>query len=729
MPLSEIQGQVERITYFNEENSYTVAKVHVPGRRELVTVLGNFPALTPGEVLKLSGEWTNHPKFGEQFKVVNYETVTPATAKGIEKYLGSGLIKGVGPVTARRIVRKFGVETLNIIESDIGRLSEIPGIGPGRVKMISKAWAEQKEVRDVMIFLQDHGVSTTYGSKIYRQYGNSATSVIKANPYRLAQDIFGIGFLTADRIAEKLGIPKESLMRAQAGVMYVLNELSDEGHVYYPYEPLVAKSLEILGIKREVIIEAVSGLFSEKKIIMEDLNPDLEHFNENNKAVFLSRFFTCESGVAGHIKRLLLRPKQLRPLDLDKAVLWVENQFGIALAEKQIEAVKAAVQEKVMVVTGGPGTGKTTIVKSIIRIHERLGQRIMLAAPTGRAAKRLSEATDREAKTIHRLLEYQPRDGRFKKDESDSLETDVLIVDEASMIDTVLMYHLLKAIPHSASLILVGDTDQLPSVGPGTVLRDFIASGLLKVVELDQIFRQARESLIVVNAHRVNKGKMPAIPEAKQESLADFYFVQEEDPEKALGKIIEMIKTRIPVRFKLDPISDIQVLTPMYKGILGALNLNAELQKELNRKNSEEISRGGRVFKINDKVMQIRNNYDKGVFNGDIGRISGIDLEAQEVTVNIDERTVSYDFSELDELVLAYAVSVHKSQGSEYPAVIIPVVTQHYMLLQRNLLYTAITRARKLAVLIGTKKALGIAINNNKIEKRYTRLAERLKNL
>ena len=730
MALVQIKGQIERITYVNEENRYTVARLSMQGpgqrSRDLVTILGNFPSLCPGEMVQLVGEWVNHPKFGHQFKVVQYETITPATAHGIEKYLGSGLIKGIGPMMAKRIVAKFGVETLDIIESQIGELCEVPGIGQGRVEMIRRAWTEQKEIRNVMIFLQDQGVSTTYAAKIYKQYGPESISVVKNNPYRLATDIFGIGFRTADSIAEKVGIPKDSPLRAEAGILYVLNELSNDGHVYYPYEPLIDKCKEILDIDREKIVQALAAVAYQKKIILEDLNSDLENFRENNKAVYLARFHVCERGISGRLHYLIKTPKYLRPLDMNKAILWVQEQLNITLADKQIEAIKAAIEEKVMILTGGPGTGKTTIIKAIIKIYEKLGKELILTAPTGRAAKRLAETTGCEAKTIHRLLEFQPKSGSFKKNEDTPLKTDVLIVDESSMIDTVLMHHLLKAVPLSATLILVGDIHQLPSVGAGNVLKDLIDSGVLKVVELNEIFRQARQSLIVVNAHRINQGEMPTAVQAPEDALLDFYFVQDEDPEKILARILELVKERIPLRFGFDPISEVQVLTPMHKGLLGAGNLNAELQKGLNN-SPKELTRGGRTFKLNDKVMQIRNNYDKEVFNGDIGRVCGLDLEEQEMRVNFDGREVMYDFSDLEELILAYAISVHKAQGSEYPAIILPVVTQHYMLLQRNLLYTAVTRARKLVVLIGTRKALAIAVKNDKVQKRYTRLADRIK--
>ena len=725
MAILQIRGQIERITYVNEENNYTVAKAVVSGKNDLVTIVGNFASLNPGEVVKLFGEWINHPKFGHQFKVIKYETITPATARGIEKYLGSGFIKGIGPVMAKRMVEKFGGDTLNIIDTTIERLNEVQGIGQVRIEMIRKAWIDQKEIRGVMIFLQEYGVSTTYAVKIYKQYGQDSIKVVKDNPYRLASDIFGIGFLTADRIGEKIGIPRDSLLRIEAGILYGLHKVSDEGHVYYPYEQLIEKGKEILNVERDIIVQAIAKIAVEKKILLEDLNLDPDNFQENNKAVYLAKFHVCETGIARRLLNLSGIPKQLRPIDMDRAIQWVQNQLHMTLAEKQIEAVKGAIKEKIMIITGGPGTGKTTIVNCIIKIYEKIGKKIMLCAPTGRAAKRLAETTGHTAKTIHRLLEYQPNGGSFKKNDDEPLKTDVLIVDEASMIDTILMNHLLKAVPLSATLIFVGDIHQLPSVGAGNVLKDLIASNIFKVVELNEIFRQAKKSYIIVNAHKINNGQMPIIPKTDRNTLVDFYFITEEAPEKVLMCITDLVQNRIPKRFKFDPISDVQVLTPMYKGIIGAINLNAELQQNLNR-NCHEIRRGGRIFRLHDKVMQIRNNYEKEVYNGDIGVISALDLENQECLVSFEGRQVTYDFSELDEMVLAYAVTIHKSQGSEYPAVIIPVMMNHYLLLQRNLLYTGVTRAKKLVVLIGTKKALAIAIKNDKVKKRYTRLADRL---
>lgn len=678
----------------------------------------------PSEIIKMHGEWTNHPKFGEQFKIVFYKSMVPASVNGIQKYLGSGLIKGIGPVMAKRIVKKFGKDTLDVIEVDVERLSAVEGIGTKRIGMIKKAWADQKEIREVMIFLQSHGVSSGYATKIFKQYGNEAIKVVTENPYRLATDIFGIGFITADKIAEKLGFGKDSELRAQAGILYVLLELSDEGHVYYPYEPLIEKCKEILQTDREIIVKGIGTIALEKMIVIEDLNEDFDNFSENNKAVYLAKFHLSETSIAKRLKVLINKPKSIREIDADKAVKWVQEKLEITLADKQIEAVKSACRSKVMVLTGQPGTGKTTIINSILKIFKALGVNTLLAAPTGRAAKRMSEATGYEAKTIYRLLEYSPKKAGFQKDDDHPLNCDLLIVDEFSMVDCVLMHHLLKAILPNATFIMVGNVNQLPSVGAGNVLNDVISSGAVPVVELNEIFRRAQQRSIIVNAHKINAGIVPSFEPAEGE-LDDFYFIQREEPEEVLQVILELLKERIPNRFGFNPIDDIQVLTPMHKGTVGAGNLNAELQNELNP-SGDDVTRWGRNFRVADKVMQIKNNYDKEVFNGDIGRVAKIDQEAQELTISFDGREVDYDFADLDEVVLAYAVSVHKAQGSQYPMVVIPVHTQHYVLLQRNLIYTGITRGRKLVVMVGTRKALTIAVKNNKTQKRYTRLNERL---
>ncbi|MGB6011594.1 MAG: ATP-dependent RecD-like DNA helicase [Desulfobacterales bacterium] len=723
MMLTELSGQIERITYTNEENGFTIARVKVHGQQDLITVVGYLMSPTPGETLNLKGEWVHHPKFGEQFKVAVYKTTVPATVFGIERYLGSGLIKGLGPIMAGRIVKKFGKKTLDVIENDIEKLGTVEGIGEKRIAMIQQAWDEQKEIRNVMLFLQSHEVSSGYATKIFKQYGDRSVAVVTENPYRLARDIFGIGFLIADGIAEKLGVQKDSPLRVEAGIIYVLDQLSDEGHVFYPYESLVKKCREILGVEKDVVVEALGSLAMDKRIIIEDINESIDEFKANNKGVYLAKFHLCETSIASRLKTLLTAPKSIRNVTVENALHWVQGQLDIALAENQAQAIQCALENKIMVITGGPGTGKTTIINAILKIFSRLGVRTLLAAPTGRAAKRMSETSGHEAKTIHRLLEYSFTQGGFQKNEEKPLNCDLLILDEVSMIDTILMHHLLKAIPTFATVVLVGDVNQLPSVGAGNVLNDIIASGTVPVVELNEIFRQAKESRIVVNAHKINSGILPTFEH--HEPGNDFYFIQQEDPEKVLEIILELTKTRIPRHFALDPVDDIQVLTPMHKGIVGSGNLNMALQESLNP-SQEMVTRGNRNFKVNDKVMQIRNNYDKEVFNGDIGRIADIRQEDYETTVTFDGRDVIYGFSDLDELVLAYAISVHKSQGSEYPAVVIPVVTQHYVLLQRNLIYTAVTRGRNLVVMVGTRKAFAMGVNNDKTQKRFTYLKHRL---
>jgi exodeoxyribonuclease V alpha subunit len=713
--LTELQGQIERITYFSEETGYTVAQVKVAGRRDLVTIIGNMVNPIAGEIIKMKGGWGYHRKYGEQFKVVFCQTATPASVYGIEKYLGSGLVKGIGPVMAKRIVKVFKEKTLEIIENGIDRLAEVEGIGKKRIGMIKTAWEEQKEIRAVMIFLQSHGVSSGYAARIFRQYGNEAIRIVQQNPYRLATDIFGIGFITADRIAEKMGFAKDSALRAQAGILYVLNELAQDGHVYYPDELLILKCGEMLDIDRDIIANAMDAVAADGQIVIEGID---------NKAVYLSWNHIAEVNLAARLRMLVEAPQAIRRIDSQKAIEWVQQKLSIKLADKQIDAIRSSAENKVMVITGGPGTGKTTIINAVLRIFSAVKTRIMLAAPTGRAAKRMSEATGQEAKTIHRMLEYNMRKGGFQKNEKSPLDCDLLIVDEASMIDNMLMFNLLKAVPATATFIMVGDVNQLPSVGAGNVLKDIIASGIAPVVRLNEIFRQAKESSIIVNAHQINEGVIPNL-KSSREGLDDFYFIEQEDPNRVLEIIINLVKKRIPERFGFDPIDDIQVLTPMHRGTIGAGNLNFELQKTLNP-GEDGVLRGGRLFREKDKVMQIVNNYDKEVYNGDIGRIVTIDEEKREVKVVIDEREITYDYPDLDELVHAYAVSVHKSQGSEYPAVVMPILTQHYMLLQRNLLYTGVTRGKKLVVIVGTKKAMAIAVKNNKTEQRYTLLQERL---
>jgi len=624
---------------------------------------------------------------------------------------------------AGRIVKKFGKKTLDVIENDIEKLGTVEGIGKKRIGMIQHAWDDQKEIRNVMLFLQSHGVSSGYATKIFKQYGNRSVAVVTENPYRMAMDIFGIGFVIADGIAEKLGVSKDSPLRVVAGIIYVLNQLSDEGHVFYPYKSLVKKSREILGVEKDNVVEALGSLAMDKRIIIEDINESIDEFKANNKGVYLAKFHLCETSIASRLKTLLTVPKSIRNVTVENALHWVQGQLEITLAENQDKAIRCALENKIMVITGGPGTGKTTIINAVLKIFSKLGVKTLLAAPTGRAAKRMSETSGHEAKTIHRLLEYSFSQGGFQKNEEKPLNCDLLILDEVSMIDTILMHHLLKAIPIFATVVLVGDVNQLPSVGAGNVLNDIIASGIVPVVELNEIFRQAQESRIVVNAHNINSGIVPTFENHEPDN--DFYFIEQEDPEKVLQIILELTKTRIPGRFDLDPVDDIQVLTPMHKGVVGSGNLNMALQESLNP-SQEMITRGNRNFKVNDKVMQIRNNYDKEVFNGDIGRIADLRQDDYEITVMFDGRDVIYEFSDLDELVLAYAISVHKSQGSEYPAVIIPVLTQHYVLLQRNLIYTAVTRGRNLVVMVGTRKAFAMGVKNDKTQKRFTYLKNRL---
>ena len=715
--VAELEGTLERVVFHNEENGYSVLRFKTTAG-DNHTVVGNMADPQVGTSLKLTGEWVENSKFGRQFKMQTYETKLPAGLAGITHYLASGLIKGVGPKTAERIVDAFGEDTFVIMDNEPERLAAVKGIGKRTAEAIQEAWAEHRGIRDLIMFLQPHEVSTAYAVRIYKFYGKHALSVVQENPYRLAMDIKGIGFLTADTIAQKIGFDVDSPLRAEAGTLYMLTKTSDEGHVYFPFDALVTKTSDMLGIRPELVEDAIETLEREERVVVEE-------FSTGQAAVYRSRFHAYESGISTYLKKILGSPKTVLINKPDEVVEEVVESLGIDLAEEQLEAVETAVRTKVMVLTGGPGTGKTTITKAIVQAYKKLKTKILLAAPTGRAAKRMHETIGVEAKTIHRLLEYSPREDGFQRNENNPLACGLIIIDESSMMDTMLMFHLLKAIPLGATVIFVGDVHQLPSVGPGNVLKDVIASGVVDVVELHEVFRQAQESDIITNAHKINAGEVPFL-ESSKERLSDFYFIRQDDPERCAAMIVDLVKNHIPRRFRFDSIDEIQVLTPMHKGSAGSGNLNTMLQEALNPQ-PLCLKRGDREYRLDDKVMQLRNNYDKDVFNGDIGRICVVNTEDKKLTVRFDdEKNVIYDFNELDELVPAYAISIHKSQGSEYQAVVIPVLTQHYVLLQRNLIYTGVTRGKKLVILVGSTKAMTMAVKNNKMQKRYTHLAERL---
>ena len=705
--MQKLRCVVERITYQNPENGYSVMRVKVKGYDELVTLVGNLLEVPAGSVLLCEGDWKVDKRYGSQFVAQTWEEVMPATLYGIEKYLGSGLVKGIGPKFAQLIVSRFGLDTIEIIETDIKRLYEVPGIGQKRVEKIAESWEKQKDIKNVMLFLQGYGVSTAYAAKIYRQYGKESIDTVKTNPYKLADDIWGIGFKTADTIASKMGYEKNDLRRLKSGVTYTLSHMAEEGNVYAEEEQLVKSAIELLDADETPVRQAISEMLQS-----EDLIADAE-------AIYMPPFYYAEVGTANRLNKLLdCVEGSLFNIIPDISV--ISKQTGVEYDEVQAEAIREAVSSKVMVLTGGPGTGKTTTTQGIIAALKAMGLRILLAAPTGRAAKRMSEATGMEAKTIHRLLEYNPKDG-YKRNDDNPLEGDALIVDECSMIDLLLMNNLMKAIPAGMRLVLVGDIDQLPSVGAGNVLRDIIDSNRIPVIRLTRIFRQAQESRIVMSAHAINKGVFPDTSNGKH---TDFFFIQQEEPEQAVDTIVKLVKERLPNAYKR-PTSDIQVLTPMQRGVVGAANLNMALQTVLNP-GQVSLNRSGYSFRQGDRVMQLRNNYDKEVFNGDLGYIERVDMEDRTLFVCFDGRTVEYDVSELDELTLAYATTIHKSQGSEYPIVVMPVLMTHYVMLQRNLIYTGITRAKKICVLVGTKKALSFAIRNLSVLKRNTKLKERL---
>jgi exodeoxyribonuclease V alpha subunit len=724
-----LEGSVERVTYYAGETGFSVVRIRPAHRRQipmgaitpdgLVTVVGLLPEVNPGESLRLTGRWLSHTKHGLQFRAEHCEQMLPATVEGIRRYLGSGMIRGVGPVTAERIVRKFGIKTLEIIDTEPERLREVLGIGAKRVRQITLAWEEQKAIKDVMIFLQAHKVSTRLAVKIYKEYGDAAIDIVQSDPYRLARDIWGIGFKTADQIAQDMGWEADAPSRIEAGVLYVLHQETDEGHVYVPQAELTTKAAEVLRVNDEQVRYAVDRLADGFDIVREDLSGASEE-----AAIYLRSLYHSEIGVTNRLHRMVeaegtrlqaFRAPSYRPFVIVS---------DMPLAEQQEQAVRIALTHKVSILTGGPGTGKTTALRALIQTLMRYRCTFALASPTGRAAKRLSDATGHDAATIHRLLEYSPAEG-FKRDDERPLEADMVIVDEASMLDLVLANSLLRAIDPHSHLLLVGDADQLPSVGAGDVLRDIIESGLAPVTRLSVIFRQARDSLIITNAHRINAGQLPLTPR----TATDFFLFVEPDPDRAAELLVDVVRNRIPAKFDLDPLSDIQVLAPMYRGSTGVANLNERLQEALNPSapNRPERQIGGRIFRVRDRLMQVRNNYDKEVFNGDIGLLVHLDGVDQTAVIDFDGQRVTYQWNELDEVVHAFAVSVHKSQGSEYPAIVMPVTTQHYLMLQRNLLYTAVTRARRLAVLVGTKKAIAIAVRNNQVAKRHTALGLRLK--
>lgn len=719
VPQESLTGLVERITFQSEESGFCVLQVHVRGHRDLCAVVGSCPAVSVGEWLTATGRWAIDAKFGQQFKADQIRTSAPDTADGIKRYLASGLIKGIGPELASRLVAAFHKEVLSIIEKSPERLLEVEGIGPTRQKLISVAFKAQKVVREIMVFLHSHGVSSARAFRIYKTYGEEAISKVQEDPYCLARDIRGIGFKTADQIAMNLGIGPQSALRARAGVEFTLQGLTDEGHCAYPRRELAQKASDLLNISAEAIEDAVSFGVSSGRLA-EHPGP------EDRPLIYLSALDYAEKRLTWNLREISRGRHPLPPLNAEKAADWAEKKVGLKLAPTQREALARAVHSKVMVITGGPGVGKTTLVNAILKVFQAKGLRVVLCAPTGRAAKRLSETSGTEAKTIHRLLAFDPATMGFKHDAAHPLKGDLFVVDEASMLDLVLCHQLVRAIPKSAALLFVGDMDQLPSVGPGCVLRDIIESGTLPVIRLTEIFRQATQSAIITNAHRINQGLSPLFPEAfRKENPSDFYFVKAEEPGDGVARVIKLVTESIPRRFGFDALEDIQVLSPMQRGELGARNLNLMLQEALNPF-ALGVTRFGWTFRAGDRVMQTVNDYDKDVFNGDIGRVSGLDMQQQELRVRFDEREVTYSFSELDELALAYATTIHKSQGSEYPAVVVPIHTQHYVMLQRNLLYTAITRARKLVVVVGTSKALAIAVKRVSSRRRITTLKERL---
>lgn len=709
-----IAGLVERVTFHNEENGFAVLRVKVRGKRDLVTVIGHAAVISAGEFVQASGEWTNDRQHGQQFRARFLKSMPPTTIEGIEKYLGSGMIRGIGPVYARRLVKAFGEAVFDVIEAEPDRLREVTGIGPKRAEKIIAGWAEQRVIREIMIFLHSNGVGTSRAVRIYKTYGADAVQLISEDPYRLARDIRGIGFRTADAIAMKLGIEKTAMIRARAGISFALTEALDDGHCGLPRDQLTALAVELLEIPESLVGDALVQELDAGAVITDTVAA--------RDCVFLAGLYRAEQSIAARLKSLAVGMPPWPAIDADKAIPWVEERTGLTLADSQKAAVRVALASKVTVITGGPGVGKTTLVNSILRILAAKHVELLLCAPTGRAAKRMTETTGREAKTIHRLLEIDPKTGGFRRTEENPLECELLVVDETSMVDVLLMNALIKAAPPDAAVIFVGDVDQLPSVGPGQVLSDIVTSRAVPVVHLTEVFRQAATSRIIQSAHRINAGRLPDL--ARPESDTDFYFVPADTPDLAVERLIDVVRERIPRRFGVDPVSDIQVLCPMNRGGVGARSLNIELQKALNPHGEPRIEKFGTTFAIGDKVMQVENDYDKEVYNGDLGFIEAIDLETGEMTIGFDGRPVDYQFGELDQVVLAYATTIHKSQGSEYPVVVIPVLTQHYAMLQRNLIYTGVTRGKRLVILLGQKKAVAMAVKNASGSKRWSKLGE-----
>jgi exodeoxyribonuclease V alpha subunit len=728
-PLEDLQGVVERLTYHSEESGYTVARIKAPRAQDLITIVGNFANIQAGQTLQLSGIWREHPKFGEQFQVKTYRETKPATLTGIEKYLGSGLIKGVGPVTAKRIVAHFGLETLDIIENQIERLIEVPGIAQKRVKMIQTTWETQKAIKDVMLFLQGHGVSTTYAVKIYKQYGDESIAIVTQNPYRLATDIYGIGFVTADAIARNIGIEPHSEYRYRSGILHVLGEASEEGHCFLPQSDLIERSVQRLALKdhqpqAEQVEFCIRCMINDAELIGEK---SLEPY-EGQNLYYAPPFFQAEYQLSQRLRQLLLAPVEV---DLERVRRWVERfveKTGMVLSQQQQQAVEMAASQRVLILTGGPGTGKTFTTRTIVALWKAMGKEIALASPTGRAAQRLSEITGQEAKTIHRLLEFDPKTMKFKRDAENPIPANAITIDESSMMDLFLGHSLVKAIAPGSQLLLVGDIDQLPSVGPGNVLSDLIASGSVPVVQLTEVFRQAAASHIVSNAHRINQGQFPQLERVSNQPTSDCLWLAVEEPEHGVQAIRDLIESLIP-SLGFNPAQDVQVLSPMTRGEIGTRNLNQVLQSLVNppNLNKRELARGSSILREGDRIIQKVNDYTREVFNGDLGIIEAIDLEEQATTVRYDRRSVTYDLADLNEIALAWAVTIHKSQGSEYPVVILPIFMQHYLMLSRNLLYTGLTRARKLAIVVGPQKAIGLAVRQMKDGERHTLLNWRLK--